>query len=68
MLDPVITYPVILPDFFFVHDDRWTKRTCRIYTTSRKTNLKVKHKVKLRCNVSQTKGRIVDHGVYSCGN
>lgn len=47
MLDPVITYPVILPDFFFVHDDRWTKRTCRIYTTSRKTNLKVKHKVKL---------------------
>lgn len=47
LLDPIITYPVILPDFLFVHYDRWTKRTSRIYATSCKTNLKVKHKVKL---------------------
>ena len=47
LLDLIITYPVILPDFLSVHYDSGTKRTCRIYATSCKTNLKAKHKVKL---------------------
>ena len=30
----------MFPNFRFVHDQRWTKRTCRIYSTTRESNLR----------------------------